>query len=200
MAEGNVPIRFSDESQQTEAVQAMAAEVSKILTPNEELLYIAMQNATALALRKDAAVATSNRIIFYDAQLLGRANFIDFHWQDVAEVKMQQGMLSSGLQVEVIDGRQAGVGNLDKDQARRLYGICHQMEQEWREKRRIREMEEARARAGGIYVPPPSAPSPTATAAEDPVEKLARAKAMLDQGLISETEYDTLKAKILSSM
>jgi hypothetical protein len=74
------------------------------------------------------------------------------------------------------------------------------MEQEWREKRRIRQMEEERARAGGIYMETPRAPATPETAAEDPVERLARARAMLDQGLISEAEYDTLKAKILSNL
>lgn len=57
----------------------------------------------------------------------------------------------------------------DKDQAKRLYGICQQMEQKWREKRRIREMEEARARAGGIVMG-----APAAAPAEDPVGKLPR--------------------------
>jgi hypothetical protein len=31
------------------------------------------------------------------------------------------------------------------------------------------------------------------------VEKLAKAKAMLDQGLITEAEYESLKAKIIAS-
>ena len=107
-------------------------------------------------------------------------------------------MLSTELQVEAIDGRQAVMGELDKEQAKRLYSVCQQMEQEWREKRRVRDMEEARARSGGVYMTPPAAVDQSVT--EDPVAKLARAKAMLDQGLISEAEYDTLKARILSSM
>ena len=91
------------------------------------------------------------------------------------------------------------MGGLDKDQAKRLYGICQQMEQGWREKRRVRQMEEERARSGGVqlHVPTAGAPAPTA---EDPVEKLAKAKKMLDQQLISQAEDDTLKAEILASM
>jgi hypothetical protein len=102
-------------------------------------------------------------------------------------------MLATQFSMETVDGRTVVMEGLDKDQAKRLYGICQQMEQEWREKRRIREMEEARARAGGVVVGAPAA-------ADDPVGKLARAKEMLDKGLISEAEYDSLKAKILSSM
>ena len=75
-----------------------------------------------------------------------------------------------------------------------------EVEQEWREKRRIREMEQDRAKAGGVYmghVPGVGVPAAPDVAA-DPVAKLAKAKAMLEQGLISEAEYDTLKAKVLS--
>jgi hypothetical protein len=32
------------------------------------------------------------------------------------------------------------------------------------------------------------------------MEKLAQAKSMLDAGLISETEYETVKSKIIESM
>jgi hypothetical protein len=112
-------------------------------------------------------------------------------------------MMSSQFFVQTVDGRQASLGELDKDQAKRLYGICQQLEQEWREKRRIREMEQARAASGGISIggmPGVTGAAETPASTEDPVAKLAKAKAMLDQGLISEAEYDTLKAKILSSI
>jgi hypothetical protein len=198
MAEESIPIRFSDESQQSNRVQSIAAEIAKILTPNEEILYVAMQNPMSLSVRRDSVVATSNRLILFRAQILGQAQFDDFQWQDVSNATIKQGVLSTELQVEAVDGRQAVMGDLDKEQAKRLYSVCQQMEQEWREKRRVRDMEEARARSGGVYLASPAAVDQPVT--DDPVAKLARAKAMLDQGLISEAEYDTLKARILSSM
>ena len=65
-------------------------------------------------------------------------------------------------------------------------------------------MEENRARAGGVVIqsaptPPPS-PAPATAPTEDPVARLAKAKAMLDQGLISQAEYDDLKGKILGAI
>ncbi|MUL66221.1 virion core protein (lumpy skin disease virus) [Mycobacterium sp. CBMA 234] len=45
--------------------------------------------------------------------------------------------------------------------------------------------------------PPPQGPPPQAPAAEDPVAKLAQYKAMLDQGLITQADYDAAKAKAL---
>jgi hypothetical protein len=190
---GPIRIRHADPSQDQPALQAVAEDVGKVLTPNEEILYVAMQNETALSLKKDAAVATSNRLILYRPAVLGRVAFDDLQWQDVRNVAITQGMLSTALAVEAADGRVLGMDNLDKDQAKRFYGIAQQMEQEWREKRRAREMEEARARSGGVHLAGPAA-------AEDPVAKLAKAKQMLDQGLISEAEYDALKAKILGAM
>jgi PH (Pleckstrin Homology) domain-containing protein/putative oligomerization/nucleic acid binding protein len=192
---GPIRIRHADASQEQPALQAVAADVGKVLTPNEEILYVAMQNETALSLKKDAAVATSNRLILYRPAVLGRVTFDDLQWQDVQNVSIDQGMLSTALKIAASDGRVLGMDNLDKDQAKRLYGIAQQMEQEWREKRRAREMEEARARSGGVHLPGPG-PAPP----EDPVAKLAKAKQMLDQGLISEAEYEALKARILGAM
>jgi hypothetical protein len=200
MSDSRVSIRFTDAVQESEPVQKLAREVAKILTPNEELLYVAVQNQVALTVAPDCVAATTNRVILYNARILGRAHFADFLWQDVANTRVAMGMLSSEFFIEAVDGRAASVGELDKEQARRLYGICQQLEQEWREKRRIRQMEEERARAGGVYFGAAPGGEPSPGSAGDPVEKLAKAKAMLDKGLISETEYDTLKAKILSSM
>ena len=39
--------------------------------------------------------------------------------------------------------------------------------------------------------------APAAPAAEDPVAKLQKAKQMLDLGLITQADYDALKAKAL---
>jgi len=193
-----IPIKFVEAEQDPEALQKVARDVAKILTPSEEILFIATQNITAMSIRKDSVVVTTNRIIGFSPGVLGRVSFRDYQWQDVLDVSMKQGMLSTEISINTAAGRQE-VGAIDKEQAKRLYGIAQQMEQEWREKRRVREMEEARARAGGVYMGGlPGMATPTTAAPEDPVAKLARAKAMLDQGLISETEYDALKAKVLS--
>jgi hypothetical protein len=193
-----IPIKYIEPDQDVEALQKVAREVAKILTSNEEILFVATQNVTAMSIRKDSVVVTTNRIIGFSPGVLGRVSFRDYQWQDVLDVSMRQGMLSTEITIETAAGRQE-VGSIDKEQAKRLYGIAQQMEQEWREKRRVREMEEARAKAGGVYMGGlPGMGTPPPANAEDPVSKLAKAKAMLDQGLISEAEYDTLKAKVLS--
>ncbi|MCL4465452.1 MAG: PH domain-containing protein [Chloroflexi bacterium] len=80
---GRVPIRYTDPTQEKGALQNVAANVVTVLTPGEEILYIALQNKTAMTLKKDCCVATSNRLLLYRPGLLGRVVFDDLHWQDV---------------------------------------------------------------------------------------------------------------------
>jgi len=102
-------------------------------------------------------------------------------------------------------GRPARVGwispALRKSQAQAVYRICQAQDQAWREKRRVRELEELRARSGGIQVS--SGPAPMASAAggggSDAVRRLQDAKQMLDARLITDAEYEAIKAKIVSS-
>lgn len=195
-------IRQTDPNQDPGALQKVAGDISGILTPGEEIYYVALQGKATLSLKKDSVVATTNRLIFYRPQMLGRFNFVDFHWLDIKDVHMKQGFIASDFDAESTEGKKESMGGLDKDQTKRLYAICQQLEQEWREKRRERQMEEDRARAGNFTVntPPTAAMQTSPPVQEDPVERLAKAKKMLDAALISQEEYDSLKARILSSM
>ena len=79
-----------------------------------------------------------------------------------------------------------------------MYRICQDQDQAWREKRRVRELEELRARSGGIQVSP--GPAALGAAGErDAVRRLKEAKEMLDARLITDAEYEAIKAKIISS-
>ncbi len=199
-------IESVDEGQNTTILAQVAKDVRTILTPNETIAYIAHQNRTAFGQKKDAAVATNNRIILYRPHRFGRLEFHDFLWEDVRDVTIAEKVWSSQFTCVTTDDRTLQLGGLVKEQARTLYAFCQQKEQEWRERRRVRQMEEERARAGGVQVTLPSAggtpPAGEAAAgsAEDPVAALAKAKQLFDQELISEAEYETLKAKILSTL
>jgi hypothetical protein len=189
-----------DPTQDTAAVRAIAEDVAKVLTPNESIVYVATQNLAAMTVKPDAAVATTNRLILYRPSVMGRVEFQDVQWQDVRNARISQGVLSTAFALDTVDGRTLQMSELAKEQAKRLYAVAQQMEQEWREKRRVREMEEARAKSGGVVLGSGPLLGGAPAAGEDPVARLARAKQMLDQGLISETEYDALKARILNTL
>lgn len=220
-------IRYSDPSQETDDIRQLVAEVEPMLTQDEEILYIAAQGRHAPTMqavsaamgisKKQAVIATSTRLMLYRPGLIGNARFIDIPWLEVDHVHIKQGFFGTTFEVQRLIGQgvaeKAGVAEevpyLDKDQAKRLFSVCQEIEQRSREERRLRRLEEERATAGGasfvMNTPAPVAggpvPAPTpGPAASDPVAKLAQAKAMLDQGLLSPEEYASIRARILSTL
>ena len=91
---------------------------------------------------------------------------------------------------------------LESGTARKIYAYAQAQEQAWREKNRIREIEELRAKSGGITLNGSGSPVGAATAApataEDMTRKLKEAKELLDSGAISDVEFETIKARLFN--
>jgi hypothetical protein len=134
-------------------------------------------------------------------------------WQDVKEVRLDVETFGARLTVVFFGNPDLAIaGNvatlifsgLRKGQAEAVYRLCQAQDQAWREKRRVRELEELRAKSGGIQLGAPGAGasigSPSAGGQDDVVTRLERAKAMLDKGLISDAEYEALKARIVNTL
>jgi hypothetical protein len=139
---------------------------------------------------------------------VGGFSVMGLRWQDLEGVTLRVGILAADLKIQVGSGadlaiegksgsRRLEFTGLRKDEAQAVYRICQAQDQAWREKRRIRELEEMRARAGGIQVSTGLSPLPEVGA--DAVAKLKQAKALLDARLISDSEYEAIKAKVVSS-
>ena len=66
----------------------------------------------------------------------------------------------------------------------------------------MRELEELRAKSGGIQLGGGGQAFAAAAGAagDSPADRLQRAKEMFDKGLISDSEYESLKARIVSSL
>jgi hypothetical protein len=181
-----------------------------VLIPGETLDAWAIQRRVyALTHRRLLIAATSGRLIVLQRHLLGGFDVTTIRWQDLEEVTLSVGMLSADLALragKATDLASLGAqgsqrvefAGLRKGQAQAVYRICQSQDQAWREKRRVRELEELRARSGGIQV---TAGTPAAAAAPegDAVRRLKEAKEMLDARLITDAEYEAIKARIVSS-
>jgi hypothetical protein len=184
-----------------------------ILIPSETLEAWAIQRRIfALTHRRLLIAATSGRLILLTRKLLGGFDVAGVRWQDLEEVTLHVGMLGADLLVRA--GRATDLASqgsqgsqrlefqgLRKEQAQAVYRICQAQDQSWREKRRVRELEELRARAGGIQVSGAGgyAPQGGVGVQPDAVRRLQEAKQMLDGKLITDAEYEAIKAKIVSS-
>ena len=186
------------------------AQLRTVLIPGETVEAYAIQmRPFALLHRRLLIAATSGRLIVLARRLLGGFDVTTIRWQDLEEATLHVGMLSADLGVRAgratdlaslgaSGSQQAQFRGLRRAQAQAVYRICQSQDQAWREKRRVRELEELRARSGGIQVSPAPA-ALGANGASDAVRRLQEAKQMLDARLITDAEYEAIKAKIISS-
>jgi hypothetical protein len=134
---------------------AALATLRGLLTSGETLEAWAVQHRLfALTHRRICIAATSGRFISLERRLFGGYQSADIRWQDLKETRISAGMLAadltlvaqadSDLSVDAQVNRVWTFQGLRKDQAQALYRICQQHDPAWREKRRIRELEELR--------------------------------------------------------
>jgi hypothetical protein len=194
--------RVSNEEQDPTVVAKVHKKVSEILSAGEDVLYIAVQNKLGLNLAPECVVLTNKRFIKYKPSMLGGVEFEDYIWRDLSDAHVKEGIRSASLSMKTTGGRKVSVDDLPKAQARRLYAGAQNMEEQVREERRQRELEEKRAAAGGIIMQTgmPTQQAPSTPVKEDPMEQLTKLKKMLDAGLITQDEFNEKKAEILSRM
>src|SRR6202021_2982388 len=188
------------------------------LLPSEETLeaWAVQHRLYALTHRRVCIAATSGRFISLNRRLLGGYDSADIRWQDLKETRISAGILAADITVIAQASSDLNIGSevnriwtfagLRKDQAQAMYRICQQHDQVWREKRRIRELEELRAKSGGVQFGS-SAPgagqssysgSDAAGTESEPARRLRQAREMLDAKLITDAEFESIKARIIS--
>lgn len=184
------------------------AQLRTVLIPGETLEAFAIQRRLfALTHRRLLVAATSGRLVVLVRRLLGGFDVSTIRWQDLEEVTLRVGTLSADLAVRAgkatdlaslatAGSSQVQLRGLRKAQAQAVYRICQGQDQAWREKRRVRELEELRARSGGIQVA--TAPLGQGAAGADAVQRLKEASQLLEAKLITDAEYEAIKAKIVS--
>jgi hypothetical protein len=183
--------------------------LKSILIPSETLEAWAVQRRIgALTHRRLLVAATSGRLVWITRRLLGGYDVANIRWQDLEEVALHVGIFSARLVVR--GGKAADLASegtsgaqvyqfvgLRKQQAQAVYRICQTQDQAWREKRRVRELEELRARSGGLQLM--SAPGAgTSNGGVDAMKRLEEAQKLRASGVISDSEFESIKARILA--
>ena len=191
-------------------------ELNGLLVPGERLLaYAPQRRLFALSHRRLIVAATTGRFIALSRGLIGGYTPYDVRWQDLKDVTIRAGIFGADLTISSLvtddfgshehgaSGRRVFMG-LRKQEAQQVYKICQAQEQSWREKRRVRDLDELRAESGGVQLGglPLAGMGGAATLAgtSDPTERLRRAKEMLDNGLITDTEYESIKARVVDNL
>jgi hypothetical protein len=197
-----------------------AEQLQTLLIEGEQVRAFALQHRLyALLHRRHLGAATTGRFIFLRRTLFGGYEPVDVRWQDLKDARVTVGMFSATLTLRYSanlsdtasregEQRVLTVSGLEKEAAQALYRACQTQEQSWREKRRVRSIEEMRAAAGGIQIAtgvyPAASPEPAlehhGPSTDDPAQRLANVRKMLEQGLITDSEFEAIKARIVAAL
>ncbi len=199
-----------NEEQDPKSVEKLMERVSGLLTNGEEVVYVAVQKKPAVNLSPDCIAVTNKRLIFCRPKNLGFSmEFEDYLWKDVVDCHLKEGFLGAEITVKTTKGITNSLDYLPKAQARKVYQISQQREEEASDYRRQRDLEDKRAAAGGGIVVTTNMPAATpaqvpvvaaAPPADDPMQALQKLKMLLANELISQEEFDAKKAEILARL
>jgi hypothetical protein len=193
------------------SLRAALVTLQGLLTAEETLeAWAAQHRLYALTHRRVCIAATSGRFISLNRRLLGGYESADIRWQDLKETHIRAGIVAADLTLVAQASSDLNIGSevnrvwtfegLHKDQAQAMYRICQQHDQVWREKRRVRELEELRAKSGGVQIGAAGLSAAGTGAESEPVRRLRQAREMLEAKLISDSEFESIKAKIVSGL
>ncbi len=175
----------------------------------------------ALLSRRQVFAVTNSRIIRLERPHLGGFLMEDFQWKDLEDAKVSENVLSSVCGSTLYfkaNNKEIRLGSSEVSKkftvfpefetASKAYKYAQQAEQSWEEKRRIRSMEEKRAEAGGIMIGQNTSPSlsnstnsqekESSNTQNDVADELFKLKKLLDEGILSDAEFQEMKSKILS--
>jgi hypothetical protein len=194
-------------------VNKALAHLASMMVPNETLQCFSVQRRLfALLHRRELVSATSGRLIAIKRGLIGGFTPTDIRWQDIKSAQIRVGIFGSDLTVDALTQPDLAIAGsvrsfkftgLRKSEAQAVYRVCQAQEQAWREKRRLRELEELRAKSGGFQSGGGRGGSfamDDGKPGDDLTARLQRAKDMLEKSLISDSEYETIKARIVGEL
>ena len=195
--------QYLTENQDPQQVARIYEKVSQLLTRGEQVIYIAVQKALTIDPTPEIVVLTNRRFMHYQQNLMGSAKFTDYIWRELKEARLEEGVMRATLTLFAANGETLRIDNLVKEQARRLYAIAQEMEENVREELRLRAMEEKRAEAGGVYLPGmmgAMGAGSTAAPADEPLQALSKLKQLMEAGLITAEEFEAKKKEILARL
>jgi hypothetical protein len=201
----------NDNTSQDQHLTKALEHLNSVLVAGETIEAWAIQRRLfALTNRRILIAATTGRFIKIKRGLFGGFDMTDFRWQDLGDAKIKVGIFGADLFIKIFGTTDLAISKdsnqllvlpgLRKEQAEQIYRLAQAQDQSWREKRRIRELEELRAKSGGVTIGSNIGSQQTANASEDAAAKLQQAKDMLEKKLITDSEYESIKARIISGI
>ncbi|MEJ6981778.1 PH domain-containing protein [Pedobacter sp. P351] len=214
---------FINDEQDPKNAEKVLGKISDMLTPGEQVIYLAVQKKPAVTLIPDSIVVTDKRLIFCKPGNLGlTTNFEIYSWKDIKDVSFKEEFFGAKFTAVPSSGENFTIDYIPKVQARKLFQFCNQQLERNRELERTQALEKEKAlrpqneiatrpsieenfqksfEQANIPVAP-SVPVPEiAKSLEDEItQKLQKLRTLYEKQLITQEEYEAKKADILSQL
>ena len=130
---------FINDEQDPKTAEKVLAKIEDMLTPGEQVVYLAVQKKPAVTLIPDSIVVTDKRLIFCKPGNLGlTTNFEIYSWKDIKEVSFKEEFFGAKFTAVPLTGENLTVDYIPKVQARKLFQFCNQQLERDRELERQR--------------------------------------------------------------
>ena len=207
--------QYLTDDQDPKTAEKVLAKLRDMLTSGEAIIYLAIQKKPAVTLIPDCIAVTNKRIVFCIPGNLGlTTNFVTFTWNDIKEVSFKEEFFGSRFIAVPQKGENLSIDYIPKVQARKLYQFCNEQLEKLKELERNQNLDDRK-----VHVALESEQENTSyteiqeehlpflskekngsvTEAEDEMTvKLKRLKSLFEKQLITQEEYESKKAEILS--
>jgi len=218
--------KILNEDQDPKAIEKIVSKLDNLLMKNEEIGYIAVQKKPAITILPDSIVVTNKRIILCKPKNLGLSiEFVDYDWDDIAGSFVKEGIFGSNFTFNTKTNLTHTIDYLPKNQARKLYTFAKEQidllknssnnsnnsyaeeiieEVATEEVTHFAEIvpvvQEINTYEEPINQFVSTDKKLSELSQEELFDKLQNYKKLLDNGLILQGEYDTLKKEVLSYM
>lgn len=187
--------KFTNENQDPIAVEKLAKKLNDLMTPGEELEYIAVQKKPAVNISPDGVAITNKRLIFCRQKNLGLSmDFEDFFWKNVFSCSMKESLLGAEFFAKTVDNRDFSIDYLPKAQARKLYAIANEYKENARQ-----EPQTVTPKIESTHAPEPTI-APVVEEQDKIAETLQKLKKLYESGLITQQEFENKKNEIINSL
>ena len=201
--------QYLTDDQDPKTAEKVLGKLRDMLTSGEAVTYLAIQKKPAVTLIPDCIAVTNKRIVFCIPGNLGlTTSYITFTWSEIKEVSFKEEFFGSKFMAVPMKGENIVIDYIPKVQARKLYQFCN--EQLEKSKASLGSQSNATMQnenladdyASYIEISDVQKPVETInTGHEDELTlKLQKLKSLYEKQLISQEEYESKKADILSQL
>lgn len=201
--------QYLTDDQDPKTAEKVLGKLRDMLTSGEAVTYLAIQKKPAVTLIPDCIAVTNKRIVFCIPGNLGlTTNYITFTWSEIKEVSFKEEFFGSKFMAVPMKGENIVIDYIPKVQARKLYQFCNEQLEKSKAssgaQSNIAMQNENLADDYASYIEISDVQKTVETintSHEDELTlKLQKLKSLYEKQLISQEEYESKKADILSQL